>query len=71
VIAPGRPPTDIESLYTERERLGDMLVLSPRVRSQLVRMVSHGLMSDDILEAIEDDAADVLRDLVSEEVEHA
>jgi hypothetical protein len=42
-----------------------MRVISWRIRSQLVRMVHHGLLSEDILDAIEEDDAERLSRLVS------
>jgi hypothetical protein len=68
VIAVRRPPTEIEALHTDWERMGDMLVISWRIRSQLSRMVRHDLLSPEILEAIEDDDADTLGGLVSDAI---
>jgi hypothetical protein len=42
-----------------------MLFVSWRVRAQLARMAATGLITADMLEAIEDDGADALRDLIT------
>jgi hypothetical protein len=49
--------------------MGDMRVVSWRIRSQLGRMVQHGLLSEEILETIEEDDADRLAGLVSAQIE--
>ena len=47
--------------------MGNALVISSRVRSQLARMASHELLfSYEILEAVEDDDAETLGALVSD-----
>jgi hypothetical protein len=69
VIALRRPPTEIEILYSDWERMGDALVISPGVRSQLARMARHGLrLDDEILEMIEADDADTLCEVVSDTI---
>ena len=71
VIALRRPPGEIEALFADWERMGDALVISPRVRSQLARMARHDLLDDDILAAIEEDDADALCEIVSNAVQTA
>ena len=66
VIALRRPPAEVEALSADWERLGDMLFVSQRVRWQLDRMARTGLLSEEIVEAIDADDADTLRDLVSD-----
>lgn len=68
VIGLRRPPAEIEALYADWERMGDALVISSRVRSQLARMAGHGFLDDAILEAIEANDADTLRELVSDAI---
>jgi hypothetical protein len=69
VIALPRPPTEIETLYADWERMGNGLVISPRVRSQLERMARHRLRLDaEIMEMIEEDDADTLCDVLSETI---
>jgi hypothetical protein len=65
VIALRRPTKEIEALYVDWERMGDMLVISKRTRGQLARLVRHGLLSGAIAEAIEDDDAETLGELVA------
>lgn len=48
VIALRWPPKEIEALYADWERLGDMLV--PRARVQLERMVRYRLLMAEIWE---------------------
>lgn len=60
--------TEVETLYAEWERLDDMLFVSWSIRAQLSRMASHGLIDEEVVEAIEDADADSLRDLVTEAV---
>jgi hypothetical protein len=70
VIALRRPASEVEALYADWERLGDMIVVSARTRLQLVRMIDHGLpISFQMLEAIESDDADCLRVLVTGAIE--
>jgi hypothetical protein len=71
VIALQRSPSEVEVLYTDWERLDDMLLISPRVQFQLSRMVAQDLLLVDLLAAIEDDDADLLRDIISDLIENA
>lgn len=66
VIALRRSPGEVETLYADWERLGDMLFLSSPVRWQLSRMASHGLVDEQVVEAIEDDDFEALSAIVAE-----
>lgn len=68
VIALARQPAEVEALYADWERLGDMLFISWRIRSELSRMARHGLIDPDVLEAVEDDDPATLSALVSEAI---
>jgi hypothetical protein len=68
VIALRRPPAEIEALHADWARMGDTFVISSDVHSQLARMASHGLLSDEILDAVEDDDAEALCLLVSDAI---
>jgi hypothetical protein len=65
VIALRRPPVEVEALYADWERLGDMLFVSGRVRAQLSRMVTYELLDEEVFEAIEHGDAETLREVVS------
>jgi hypothetical protein len=69
VIALRRPATEIAALYAEWERMGGTLVISPALHAQLARMVRHRLLAGGILEAIEENDALSLRDLVSKAIQ--
>ena len=65
VIALQRLPTEVEALYADWERLGDMLFVSRHVRFILGRMVNDELLDTRILDGIEDNDADALYEFVS------
>lgn len=66
VISLQRPPAEIWALYKQWEEMGNAIVLSDQVHSQLARMVRHGLLADTVLEAIENDDYETIRDYVND-----
>ena len=69
VIALRRTPAEVETLYTDWERLDDMLFISWRVRSALSRMAHHGLIDEEILQALEDNDGEFFAALISDAIE--
>jgi hypothetical protein len=65
VIALRRPPTVVEVLYADWERLGDMFFVSPQIRFILGQMTRDDLLDSRILDGIEDDSPEALYDFVS------
>jgi hypothetical protein len=62
VIALKKPPDEIETLYAQWERMGGAVVFSEKVRGQLERLVAHRAIPAEVLEAIENDDHERLRD---------
>lgn len=69
VIALKRPPQEIEQLYIAWERMGGALFVSEKVYGQLRRMVQCRLLAPEVLEAIEEDDHEGLREYVGSAVQ--
>lgn len=68
VISLQRPPGEIWALYEHWETMGNALVLSDEVHAQLSRLARHGLLADTVLEAIENDDYETIRDFINDSV---
>ncbi len=66
VISLQRPPGEIWALYKQWEEMGNAIVLSDQVHGQLSRLVRHGLLADTVLEAIENDDYEAIRDFIND-----
>jgi hypothetical protein len=66
VISLQRPPGEIWALYKQWEEMGNAIVLSDQVLGQLSRLVRHRLLADTVLEGIENDDYEVIRDFIND-----
>jgi hypothetical protein len=61
VIALRRPPGEVAELYASWERMGDSIVISPKLKTHLQHLVTCRLLEGEIMAAIENDDPESLK----------